>query len=57
MFYLENKLKKSIFYPEKIEGVYFLSRKKIEGVYVLSRKKPEGINVVLSRKNRRSLCK
>ena len=40
MFYLENKLKKSIFYPEKIEGVY-----------VLSRKKPEGINVVLSRKN------
>ena len=30
MFYLENKLKKSIFYPEKIEGVYFLSRKKFK---------------------------
>ena len=40
MFYLEKKLKKSIFYPEKTKGIY-----------VLSRKKPEGINVILSRKN------
>ena len=38
MFYLENKLKKSIFYPEKVEGVYFLSRKKLkESMFYLER--------------------